>query len=118
MGVDKWIEFQLHPEKIEDSALDAHLAPFRSLRMNTREIVENFPNNEIIKQVAEGKMAMPHDPTRRAVYEAQVQRYEDNQDRKAEAAKAIAVNGVVDGDNAMLADALPAASRRDASRQH
>ncbi|MFZ0479089.1 MAG: DUF1800 domain-containing protein [Terriglobales bacterium] len=105
MGVDKWIEFQLHPEKIEDSALDAHLAPFRSLRMNTREIVENFPNNEIIKQVAEGKMAMPHDPTRRAVYEAQVQRYEDNQDRKAEAAKAIAVNGVVDGDNAMLADA-------------
>ena len=105
MGVDKWIELQLHPEKIDDSALDARLAPFRTLRMNTREIVENFPNNEIIKQVAEGKMAMPRDPTRRAVYEAQVQRYEDNQDRKAEAAKTVAVNGVVDGSNAMLADA-------------
>src|SRR5271169_3905154 len=32
MGVDKWIELQLHPEKIDDSALDARLAPFRTLR--------------------------------------------------------------------------------------
>ena len=43
MGVDKWIELQLHPDKIDDSALDARLAPFRTLRMETKEIVENFP---------------------------------------------------------------------------
>ncbi len=43
MGVDKWIEQQLHPDKIEDHALDARLEPFRTLRMDTREIVENFP---------------------------------------------------------------------------
>ena len=59
LGVDKWIELQLHPEKIDDSRLDARLASFRTLRMNTGEIVENFPNNEIIKQVAEGKAPMP-----------------------------------------------------------
>ncbi|MGA9528873.1 MAG: DUF1800 domain-containing protein [Terriglobales bacterium] len=105
MGVDKWIELQLHPDKIDDSALDSHLASFRTLRMNTREIVENFPNNEIIKQVAEGKMGMPRDPTRRAVYEAQVERYEEKQDRKAEMAKtAMTTNAVADGDNAMVAD--------------
>ena len=28
MGVDKWIELQLHPDKIDDSALDARLAAF------------------------------------------------------------------------------------------
>ena len=85
LGVDKWIDLQLHPEKINDSALDARLAPFRTLRMNTREIVENFPNNQIIKQVAEGKEPMPTDPARRAVYEAQVEKYEDKLDRKAPA---------------------------------
>src|SRR6185437_12817814 len=35
MGIDKWIDQQLHPEKIDDHALDARLAPFRSLHMNT-----------------------------------------------------------------------------------
>src|ERR1700732_1047381 len=35
MGVDKWIDQQLHPDKIDDHALDARLAPFRTLRMDT-----------------------------------------------------------------------------------
>ena len=43
MGVDKWIDQQLHPDKIDDHALDARLSPFRTLRMDTRQIVENFP---------------------------------------------------------------------------
>jgi uncharacterized protein (DUF1800 family) len=86
MGVDKWIELQLQPEKIDDSALDARLAPFRTLRMGTKEIVENFPPEQLIKQIADGKAALPRDPTRRAVYEAQLQRYEDKQERKQEAA--------------------------------
>lgn len=109
IGVDKWIDLQLHPERIDDSAVDLRLAPFRTLRMNTLEIVENFPNNEMIRQVAEGKMPMPRDPTRRAVYEAQVQRYEDKQDRKIEAAQNGSVpndgNAAGAGDTAMLADA-------------
>ena len=82
IGVDKWIEVELHPDKIEDSALDARLAPFRTLRMGTKEIVENFPPNQIIKQIADGKASLPKDPTKRAVYEAQLQRYEDKQERK------------------------------------
>jgi len=87
MGVDKWIEMQLHPESIDDSALEARLAPFRTLRMDTRELVANFPPNQVIRQVANGKADLPSDPTKRAVYEAQVQRYEDRQERKEDAAK-------------------------------
>src|SRR5579863_4592013 len=30
MGVDRWIDQQLHPEKINDSAIEARLAPFRT----------------------------------------------------------------------------------------
>ena len=82
LGVDKWIELQLHPDKIDDSALEARLAPFRTLRMDTKEIVENFPTDQLIKQIADGKASLPRDPTKRAIYEAQLQRYEDKQERK------------------------------------
>src|SRR5579872_7020214 len=70
MGVDQWIEQQLHPDKIDDSALDARLTPFRTLHMQTREIVENFPSEQMIKAVADGKQSLPSDPLKRAVYQA------------------------------------------------
>ncbi|MBI3475004.1 MAG: DUF1800 domain-containing protein [Acidobacteria bacterium] len=84
IGVDKWIDAQLHPERIDDTALQARLAPFRTLRMNTRELVENFPPNQVIRQVANGRADLPNDPAKRAVYEAQLQRYENRKDRKEE----------------------------------
>ena len=87
MGVDKWIDFQLHPEKIDDRALEARLAPLRTLRMDTKEIVENFPPEQVIKQVAEGKQGLPKDPEKRAVYEAQLEAYRDRQERKQDAAE-------------------------------
>src|SRR5208283_2075074 len=59
----------------------------RTLRMGTNEIVENFPPEPLIKQIADGKASLPRDPAQRAVYEAQLQRYEDKQERKEEAAK-------------------------------
>jgi uncharacterized protein (DUF1800 family) len=82
MGVDKWIELQLRPGKIDDAALEVRLAPFRTLRMGTKEIVENFPPDQLIKQIADGKAQLPRNPEKRAVYEAQLQRYEDKQERK------------------------------------
>jgi uncharacterized protein (DUF1800 family) len=100
MGVDKWIELELHPDKIDDSALDARLAPFRTLLMDTKEIVENFPPEQLIKQIADGKASLPRDPTRRAVYEAQLQRYEDKQERKDKEEAAKSGAGAGDAQNA------------------
>src|SRR5580700_6175538 len=88
IGVDKWIDQQLHPEKIDDSALDARLTQFRTLRMDTREIVENFPSEQMIKAVADGKQSLPSDPLKRAVYQAQLERYQDKEDRKQQTAVA------------------------------
>jgi uncharacterized protein (DUF1800 family) len=85
IGVDKWIEQQLHTEKINDSALDARLAPLRTLRMNTREIVENFPPPERIRAVMNGREPLPSDPVKRAVYQAQMERLEEKRERKQEA---------------------------------
>ena len=86
IGVDQWIDHQLHPEKIDDSALDARLAPFRTLHMQTREIVENFPSEQMIKAVADGKQSLPSDPLKRAVYQAQLDRFEDKENRKQQTA--------------------------------
>jgi len=85
MGVDKWIDLQLHPEKINDSALEARLAAFPTLRMDTAQIIENFPPEQLIRQVADGKAALPRDPMQRVVYEAQLQRLEDKREKKEEA---------------------------------
>ena len=86
MGVDRWIDLQLHPEKISDAALESRLAPFRTLRMSSREMVEEFPDGQMIKQVMDGKKPMPSDPARRAVFQVQIARLEERKEKKAEAA--------------------------------
>ena len=93
MGVDKWIEQQLHPEKIDDSAMEARLAPLRTLKMDTHEILENFPSQQMIKAVADGKQKMPSDPERKAVYQAQLARYEARKDKKEQAANTATLTG-------------------------
>ncbi len=89
MGVDKWIELQLHPDKIDDHALAARIEPFRTLRMSTKELVENFPPPQLIKAVAEGKESLPNDPQNRAVYESQLARYQEKQESKQTAAQPV-----------------------------
>jgi uncharacterized protein (DUF1800 family) len=84
MGVDRWIDQQLHPERIDDGALDSRLAPFRTLKMNRHELLEDFPSGEMIKAVAEGKRALPSSRLEHAVYEAQLDQYEQKQERKSE----------------------------------
>jgi uncharacterized protein (DUF1800 family) len=70
--VDDWVEQQLHPEEISDSVLDGKLGPFRTLRMSTRDLVQTFPNNNLVKAAAEGKIPLPADPMKRSIYEVQM----------------------------------------------
>jgi uncharacterized protein (DUF1800 family) len=88
MGVDRWIELQLHPEKINDSALEARLAPLRTVRMSSHEIAEDFPNPEEIRQVMNGKKSMPSDPAKRAMFEVQIARMQERKEEKANDARA------------------------------
>ena len=82
MGVDKWFEQQLHPEKIDDSQLEARLSPLRTLRMSAQEMVQNFPPPQVIKAAEQGRVNLPNDPAKRAVYESAMERYEQNQEKK------------------------------------
>jgi len=87
MGVDRWIDLQLHPDKIADNDLAARLVSLRTLHMSSKEILEEFPNGQMIRQVASGKHPMPSDPVRRAVYQVQVARLKERQERKEEKAE-------------------------------
>lgn len=117
MGVDKWIDAQLYPAKIDDSALETRLAPLLTLRMDTREIVESFPPAQVIKEVEEGRRSMPTDPVKRAVYEDQINRMQEKQEQKQEAAGALAdktSNDNVSNDDKLSDDML---ARRREDRQ-
>ncbi len=104
MGVDKWFEQQLHPEKIDDSQLEARLSPLRTLRMSSQEMVQNFPPPQVIKAAEQGKIGIPNDPVKRAIFESQMERYEQKQENKQ-----------AKGNNAANTDAAAAADQQDPS---
>jgi len=90
MGLDKWFDQQLHPEKINDNAVEARLAPLRTLKMSTREMVENFPPPQVLKAVENGRLSMPRDPAKRAIYESRIAEMQQRQEKKQ---NAVAVEG-------------------------
>src|SRR6185312_8730112 len=114
IGLDKWFDEQLHPEKINDSAMDARLEQFRTLKMSTREMVENFPPNQVLKAVENGKMSMPSDPAKRAIYQSRIAAYQQRQENKQEKGAAAGNNTASDAAN--NAD-QPAAAANQATDQ-
>ena len=108
IGLDKWFDEQLHPDKINDSAVEARLAPLRTLRMSTREMVENFPPPQVLKAVENGRISMPHDPAKKAIYESRMAAMDQRKQRKqgaaADASRAdTPANGKSDSDNGSMA---------------
>ena len=43
MGLEKWIEQQLHPESIDDQALTQRFQRYPTLRMSSKRLLEEFP---------------------------------------------------------------------------
>jgi uncharacterized protein (DUF1800 family) len=87
-GLDQWFEEQLAPEKINDSGAQAKLNGLRTLNMSSHDVVAAFPDNAMIRAVADGKAQLPADPTRRAVYEVQLASFREQQAKKNEGAVA------------------------------
>src|ERR1041385_9541933 len=52
MGLDKYIELQLNPEKIDDASSEARLQNLETLRMTTAELYEKYPQpGQLLKQL-------------------------------------------------------------------
>jgi uncharacterized protein (DUF1800 family) len=76
MGVKKWIDLQLHPERIkENPEVEKKLAPLEALRMSQTETVAAYPSPQLIRAVAQGRQPLPEDPIARAAVERLAKRF-------------------------------------------
>src|SRR5258705_4086936 len=81
MGVKKWIDLQLHPERIaENPDLAQKLAPLESLSLSQADTQRTYPNPQMIRAIAAGRQPMPSDPVTRAAVERLVQRFKIKKD--------------------------------------
>jgi uncharacterized protein (DUF1800 family) len=70
IGLKKWIDLQLHPERIaENPILERKLATLDSLRMSSQELVSNYPTPQMVRQMVAGRLPFPSDPKRRRMIE-------------------------------------------------
>jgi uncharacterized protein (DUF1800 family) len=77
IGLKKWIDEQLHPETIpENPVLEAKLAPLDSLRLNSEDLVKDYPPPQLIRQMAMGRIPFPTDPVRQRMIRHLAERYE------------------------------------------
>ncbi len=76
MGLKKWIDLQLHPERIrENPELAKKLEPLESLRMTQAETASAYPTPQMIRAVALGRQALPEEPVARAAVERMAHRF-------------------------------------------
>ena len=81
MGLKKWIDQQLHPEKLpENPELAKKLEPLESLRMSQEDMVRAYPPPQLIRAVAAGRQPLPEDPVARAAVERQIKRIKIKKD--------------------------------------
>jgi uncharacterized protein (DUF1800 family) len=51
IGLDKWIDQQLHPESIADADLDARLKRYPTLSMSSKQLIDAYPEaNQVAKK--------------------------------------------------------------------
>ena len=84
MGLQQWIDEQLNPSKIDDSALEARLSAYPAMRLNLHEMVERFPSPAMIRAAERGRQSLPGNPVERAIYRNQIAQFRERQAKQAE----------------------------------
>ena len=85
MGVKKWIDQQLHPERIpENPELAERLRPLDSLHMSAAEIATNYPPPQLIRAMMNRSLPLPADSDARERAEMQIQRLRAKQQDKGD----------------------------------
>ena len=82
MGLEKWVDAQLNPETIDDSALEARLVDYPAMRLSQHELVERFPSPAMIRQAEQGRRGIPWNPVEKAIYEDQIAALRERQQEK------------------------------------
>jgi uncharacterized protein (DUF1800 family) len=85
MGLKKWIDQQLHPERIsENPEVAERLRPLTSLPMSPAEVATNYPPRVVVQAMSKGLMPLPQDPEARQRVGLQLQRLKVQQKAKGQ----------------------------------
>jgi len=117
VGLKKWLDLQLHPERIPESRdLEGKLQPLESLRMTPMEAVQHYPTPQMIRAIAAGRQPMPDDPVLRASIQRFIVRYKARKDGGAPAKGGAAFDPDADMEPAKTLDEILDASERQTLR--
>jgi uncharacterized protein (DUF1800 family) len=94
VGIQAWFDQQLTPQKIDDSALDQRLADYPAMQLPLKELMERYPNQQVIRRMMNGQGDRPGGEAEKAIYADSIARYKERLAKKndTDAAKS-AVNG-------------------------
>jgi uncharacterized protein (DUF1800 family) len=89
VGLKKWIDRQLHPEKIvENPVLKEKLKTLDTLTMSGAELVRNYPTPQMVRQMVNGLLPFPADPDRKLMLTKLMEKFEQRQAKGGDAATA------------------------------
>ena len=96
MGLDAWFEQQLHPQTLDENALNERLAQFPAMQWSVPDLLYRVPSGAIIRQAMAGKVEIPSKGTLHSVYEFQMYRQQEKKAEKAQekSPQAQAMNGL------------------------
>jgi uncharacterized protein (DUF1800 family) len=83
MGLKKWIDLQLHPERIEENPeLVERLQPLETLHMSAAEIADHYPPPQLLRAMMNRSLPLPADPEARQRAQMQIQRLRAREEAK------------------------------------
>jgi uncharacterized protein (DUF1800 family) len=83
MGVNRWIEFQLHPETIDDAELQSLLRQLPAMQLSEAKLFQKFPPNPMVRRMETTGSKLPADPIERAIYANAIANVQTQQQKKA-----------------------------------
>jgi uncharacterized protein (DUF1800 family) len=108
MGLQKWFEMELHPERIDDSRFGVEMGQFPAMGLPEDQLKERFPSAGMIRQMSRRGESIPSDPVERAIYADAEAVYDAKVENKAAAQGSVNSTrddkAVTNGVPGMLAD--------------
>ncbi|MGP8246713.1 MAG: DUF1800 domain-containing protein [Bryobacteraceae bacterium] len=95
MGLEKWIDRQLHPESIpENPVLAEKLRYLDTLNLSSSQLVRDYPSQQVVRQMVKGQIPYPTDPDMRMMIARMAARDERKQGQDAAPANSNATPAV------------------------
>jgi uncharacterized protein (DUF1800 family) len=102
VGLQRWFEMQLHPERVDDSAFGVEMGQFPAMGLTQDQLKERFPSSAMIRQMSKLGGAVPSDPVERAIYADAEAVYQAKVENKAAAGAQAVVAGPTHDDKAVM----------------